>query len=160
MYIRNWSLQPFSQDLRSCYHITYFVCVNFYIWAAWIFLRNFSWQFYISSGSFAMHLLRGILRRNIFHISFSWSLTWGLNRDLISNKSTHYLLDHGDFNVAEYYLLFCLYPMYFQLILATFWILLLICYSYSFHFYRSWSFYVLELWLKLVCPCKLWDLQQ
>ena len=30
------------------------------------------------------------------HISFSWRCrTWGLNRGLMSNKPTHYLLDHG-----------------------------------------------------------------
>ena len=44
----------------------------------------------------ARNLLRGNRRRNTFRISF-WCLAWDSNPDFSSNKPTHYLLDHGDF---------------------------------------------------------------
>ena len=46
---------------------------------------------------FARNLLRGNRRRNTFRIS-SWCLAWDSNPGFSSNKPTHYLLDHGDFN--------------------------------------------------------------
>ena len=45
---------------------------------------------------FARNLLRGSSRKNIFIFSF-WCLTWGLNSGVMSYRSTHYLLDYGDF---------------------------------------------------------------
>ena len=44
---------------------------------------------------FARNLLRGNHRRNTFRISF-YCLSWDLNPGFLSNKATHYLLDHGD----------------------------------------------------------------
>ena len=46
---------------------------------------------------FARNLLRGNRRRNTFRISF-WCQAWDWNPGFSSNKPTHYLLDHGDFN--------------------------------------------------------------
>ena len=51
----------------------------------------------------ARNLLRGNRRRNTFRISFC--LAWGSNPGFMSNKPTHYLLDHGDFKIA----VFCIY---------------------------------------------------
>ena len=63
------------------------------------FLRNFSWQFCLFTRRvFARNLLRWSCQRNIFFFIFSfWCLTWGLNRGLISNKLTHYILDCGNY---------------------------------------------------------------
>ena len=47
--------------------------------------------------AFVRNLLRGNRRRNTFRILF-WCLAWGSTPGLTSNKPTHYLLDHGDFN--------------------------------------------------------------
>ena len=46
---------------------------------------------------FARNLLRGNRRKNTFRISF-WCLAWGSNPGFSSNKPTHYLLDHGEYN--------------------------------------------------------------
>ena len=62
-----------------------------------LFLRNFSWQFLFTLRIFARNLLRGNRRRNTFRISI-WCLAWDSNPGFSSNKPTHYLLDHGDFN--------------------------------------------------------------
>ena len=45
----------------------------------------------------ARNLLKGNRRINTFCISF-WCLAWASNSGFTSNKATHYLLDHGDFN--------------------------------------------------------------
>ena len=65
------------------------------------FLRNFSWQFLFTLRVFARNLLRGNRQRNIFRILF-WCLAWGSNPGFSSNKSRHYLLDHGDFILLDY----------------------------------------------------------
>ena len=58
-----------------------------------IFLRNFSWQFY--------SFLEVLQERNI-QIQFrSRCLVQVLNRGLMSNKPTHYLLHYGDFNLTK-----------------------------------------------------------
>ena len=99
--IHNWSLQPFSHIIGLVSHTTYVVCVNFiHKWRDLqfkvgserpIFLRNFSWQFYLLSE----FLLRGN-RRFLYFVSMP-----GLgmrNPGFIINKPTHYLLDdYGDF---------------------------------------------------------------
>ena len=43
---------------------------------------------------FARNPLRGNRRRNTFRILF-WCLEWGSNPSFSSNKSAHYLLEHG-----------------------------------------------------------------
>ena len=61
------------------------------------FLRNFSWQFYYRS-EFLPEICweEENRRRNTFRILF-WCLAWDSNPAFLSNKPTHYLLDHGDF---------------------------------------------------------------
>ena len=61
-----------------------------------IFEETFHGNFIWLSRVFARNLLRGNRRRNTFRISF-WCLAWDSNPGFSSNKPTHYLLDHGDF---------------------------------------------------------------
>ena len=99
--VRNWSLQPFSQDYDLSSHTTHVVCVNLihvFRELRWLrttdFLKNF---FMAGLFIFASNLLRENRRWNIFfHISF-WCLTWDTNPGFTS-KPTHYLLDHGSYN--------------------------------------------------------------
>ena len=56
-----------------------------------------SCQFLFTLRVFARNLLRWNLRRNAYSILF-WCLAWGSNPGFSSNKPTHYLLDHGDFD--------------------------------------------------------------
>ena len=64
------------------------------------FLRLFSWQFLLTLRVFARNLPGGNRRRNTFRISFQY-LAWDSNPGFSSNKPTHYLLDHGDFNCSS-----------------------------------------------------------
>ena len=48
---------------------------------------------------FARNLLRGNRKWNTFRILF-WCLAWSLNFGHTSKKSTHYLLDYGDFEIT------------------------------------------------------------
>ena len=93
------------------YHTTYVVCVNFvYKWRdlqfkvdseRWICLRNFSWQFYLLSEFVPEISWEEIVEEILFRILF-WCLACGSNPGFSSNKTTHYVLDHGDFS---YYLI-------------------------------------------------------
>ena len=103
-----WSNQPFTNrighynpsvriiDLGS--HTTYIVYVNFiHKWRErQIFLRNFSWQFYLLS-----ELLPEIcweeIAEEIFFV-FCFDVWLGCSNPGFScNKATHYLLDHGHY---------------------------------------------------------------
>ena len=101
-YIRNWPLQPFSQDYRP---LTLCVLNFIHKWRdlqfkvdseRQIFWETFHVNFFFTLRVFARNLLRGNRRRNTFRISF-WCLTWDSNPGFSSNKPTHYLLDHGDY---------------------------------------------------------------
>ena len=91
-------------DLAS--HTTYVVCVNFiHKWRdlqfkvdseRQIFFEKLFMAILFTLRVFAGNLLRGNRRRNIFRISL-WCLAWDSNPGFSSNKPTHYLLDHGDF---------------------------------------------------------------
>ena len=66
------------------------------------FLRNhflailFTYLFRV----FARNLISKRRHGNIFFILFCWKcVTWGLNRGLMSNKTTHYLFDYGHYIV-------------------------------------------------------------
>ena len=65
------------------------------------FFKNFSWQFLIYSQSFCQKSAerKSPKKYFFFHISF-WYLPWDTNPGFISNKLTHYLLDHCDFTIA------------------------------------------------------------
>ena len=102
IYIRNWSLQPFSQayDLAS----PLMLCVLILYMSGWTYnLKStpndrFLWSFFMAIlfklKVFVRSLLRGNRRRNIFIFSFWWLTSSGLT----SNKPTHYLPDYGVFN--------------------------------------------------------------
>ena len=60
-----------------------------------IFWETFRGNF-INFIAFARNLLRGNWRRNTFRISF-WCLAWDSNPGFLSNKPTHYLLDHAPY---------------------------------------------------------------
>ena len=101
---------PFSQDYDLASHTTV-VCVNFINERVFLqfkvdsegqFFRCLSWCFVIV---FARNLLRGSPRRNIFKFSFL-PLVWGLKSGLMSNKTTHCLLDYGDFIMCGICLLY------------------------------------------------------
>ena len=107
-YIHNWSLQPFSQDYGLASHTTHVVWVNFILeWrglqfdvdSEWqILWENFSSQFMSYSQRFCQKSAeRKSLKKYFFRISF-WCLTGDTNPGFTANKSTHYLLDHGDFS--------------------------------------------------------------
>ena len=77
-YIRNWSLQPFSQDYDLAFHTIYVVCVNFiHEWRnpqfkvdrTTDFLTNFFMTGLFTLRVFAKNLVRGSRRRNIFIFS-------------------------------------------------------------------------------------------
>ena len=79
-----------------------FLYLRFHVWPTVLkspndrFFEKLSMATFIYSQSFARNLLRGNRRRNTFRILF-WCMAWGLNRGFRSNKSTHYLLNYGDF---------------------------------------------------------------
>ena len=90
-------------DLVS--HTTSVVCVNFlYISGGTYSLKSIPndrfeklfMAILFTLRVFARNLLRGNRRRNTFCILF-WCLAWDSNPGFSSNKPTHYLLDHGDF---------------------------------------------------------------
>ena len=95
-------------DLVS--YTAYVVCVNFiHKWRDLqfnvdserkIFWRKLSWQFYLILWVFVRNLLGGNRRRNTFRILF-WCLAWASNPSFSSNKPTHYLLHHADFNLIK-----------------------------------------------------------
>ena len=63
------------------------------------FLRILSWQVYLLLRVFARNLLRGNRRRNNFFV-FCFDVWPGVRVPAFtSNKSTHYLLDYGGFNM-------------------------------------------------------------
>ena len=104
-YIYTYIIKHYNPSVRiidPVSHTNYVVCVNFiHKWRdlqfkvdseQQIFLRNFSWQFYLLS-----ELLPEICWEEIakeIRISF-WCLAWDANPGLSSNKPTHYLLDHS-----------------------------------------------------------------
>ena len=94
---------PSSRIIDRVSHTTYVVCVNFIHKCRLKSTANdrcFEKLFMallFAPRVFARNLLRRNRRKNTFCILF-WSLVWGSNRDLSSNKPTHYLLDHDDFN--------------------------------------------------------------
>ena len=66
-------------------------------------MRNFFIAGLFTLRVFASNLLRGNRRKNIFfHILFWW-LTWQTNPCFVSNKTTHCLLDYGDFLIPKYF---------------------------------------------------------
>ena len=65
------------------------------------FLRNFFMAGWFTLRVFARNLLRENRRRNTFRISF-WCLAWDWNPGFSSNKPTHYVLDHGDFEIKQF----------------------------------------------------------
>ena len=88
-------------DLAS--HTTYVMCVNFiHEWRdlqfpnGRFFWESFHCNFIFTLRVFARNLLRGNHWRNTSHILF-WCLACGSNPYFMSNKPTHYLLDHGVF---------------------------------------------------------------
>ena len=97
-------------DLVS--YTTYVGCVNFiHKWRDLQFKVNserqiFSETFHGNSiftlRVFARNLLRGKRWRNTFRISF-WCLARDSNPGFLSNKPTHFLLDHGNFYYIEYF---------------------------------------------------------
>ena len=85
-------------------HTTYVVCVNcIYRWRDLHFKVGSEQQIFeklfmailFNLRAFARNLLREYRRRNTFCILF-WYLAWDSNSGFLSNKPTHYLLDHGD----------------------------------------------------------------
>ena len=96
-YIHNWPLKSFSQDYCLASYTTHVVGVNFI--REWRDLQSnvgserqiFEKLFHRSLFTFRVFARN---RVNIFHISFLMTDT---NQAFASNKSTHYILDHGDF---------------------------------------------------------------
>ena len=87
-------------------HTTCVVCFNFiHKWRDLQFKVDFERQIFWETAMailftvrvFARNLLRRNRRRNTFRILF-WCLAWCSNPGFSSNKPTHYLLDHGDFD--------------------------------------------------------------
>ena len=94
-------------DLVS--HTTYIVCVNF-IHKWWdlqfkvdferqIFWETFHCNFIYSQSFCQKSAERKSPKKYFFRISF-WCLVWDLNPGFSSNKPTHYILDHGDFDTS------------------------------------------------------------
>ena len=114
-YIHNWSLQPFSQDCGLASHATYVVCFNFiHEWQDLQFNVDSEQQIFeklfmailFTFPEFLPEICwKEIAEKNTFRISF-WCLAWSSNPVFLSNKPTHYLLDHGDFILisAFYYI--------------------------------------------------------
>ena len=105
-YIHNWPLQPFSQDYGLASHATHVVCVNF-------IRERRDIQFNVDSerqifekffhGSFIYFQIfcqKSAAKRKPPKKYFSYFVfdDWpGIRTQAFaSNKSTHYLLDHGD----------------------------------------------------------------
>ena len=115
-YIHTYIIGHYNPSVRIIdlvSHTTYVVCVNFvHKWRhlqfkvdfeRQIFLRNFSWQFYLLSEFFARNLLRGNRWRNTFCILF-WCLACGSNPGFTCNKPTHHLLDYGELLITHSYI--------------------------------------------------------
>ena len=108
IYTHNWPLQPFSQDYRLSSYTAHVVWVNFIcVWrylqfnidsVRQIFFRNFFMAGLFTLRVFVRNLLRGNHR-----ITF-WCLTWDMNAGFTSNKTIHYLLQHGDFIHTHIYI--------------------------------------------------------
>ena len=104
-YIHNWPLQPFTQNYWPSFS-HHLCCVNFlYISGGTYNLKSTPndrfFEILFMAILFTLrisvrNLLRAYCRRNTFRISF-WCLAWDSNPGFSSNKSTHYLLDQGDF---------------------------------------------------------------
>ena len=98
-YIRNWPLQPFSQDYWPSVLILY-ISGGTYSLKSTANDRFFE-KLFMAISYLLSELLPEICweenrRRNTFRILF-WCLAWGSNPGFSSNKPMHYLLDHGDF---------------------------------------------------------------
>ena len=80
-------------------NITSVVCINLaekWRQPQFKFFNNFSWQFYLLSKIWWKRKTPG---KFFCSNSFYWRcLACGLNQDLMPNKSTHCLLDYGDFH--------------------------------------------------------------
>ena len=107
-YIHNWPLQPFSQDYGLASHTTHVVCINFiHEWRdlqfnvdseRQIFKKLFHGSFIYSQSFCQKSAERESRRRNIF-LYFIFDDWPGIRTQaFVSNKPTHYLLDHGDFS--------------------------------------------------------------
>ena len=107
-YIHNWPLQPFSQDYDLASHTTHVAWVNFiHKWRdlqfkvdseRQIFLGNFFRAGLVTLRLFAKSLLKENRRRNAFSY-FNFDNCPGIwTQAFASNKPTHDILDHGNFN--------------------------------------------------------------
>ena len=107
-YIHNITddYNPSVSIINLCSHTTYVVCVISYISGGTYRLkstpndRSFEKLFMailFIFKVFARYLLRGNCRRYIYFCTLFWCVAWSSNPGFMSNKPTHYLLDHGDF---------------------------------------------------------------
>ena len=88
-------------DLVS--HTTYVVCVLIlYINGGTYSLKSTPNDWFFEKLFTAILFTLRVFARNTFRISF-WCLAWDMNPGFSSNKSTHYLLDHGDFRKQHSY---------------------------------------------------------
>ena len=111
IHIHNWSLQLQDYWPTFSHHLCYVVCVLYISGGTYSLKSTPNDRFFeklfmavlIILRVFARNLLRGNRRRNTFRILF-WCLDWGSNPGLPSNKTTLYILDHGDFSSVQLYL--------------------------------------------------------
>ena len=107
-YIHNWPLQSFSQDYVLASHTTHVVCINFIRERRdlqfnvdserQIFLRNFFMAvLFLRSKSFCQKSAKRKSPKKYFSYFVLMSGLETRTLAFSSNKSAHYLLDHGDF---------------------------------------------------------------